>query len=87
MSDHLHFPEHRDVIWWSDGIEPLDGPTPDAYVCVDCAWQGTAAEGYDHHRDSGHAIRGRHYPAAWPNVAFSDADCNGRRIIRSTDAA
>jgi hypothetical protein len=32
----------------------LCGPEGHAYRCLDCAWTGTGAAAYDHHRDSRH---------------------------------
>ena len=85
MSDHLkHFPEAAgDAQLWGGGEPPSPPERPEVYICVDCrAFEGTAAEACDHHRETGHAVRGKAWPVMWDNAQFSDADRSGRRKDR-----
>lgn len=45
---------------------------PHPYRCVTCAWTGRGETALRHYRATGHAIRGKHWPAAWGNAQFSD---------------
>lgn len=41
------------------------------YVCTECRWRdrgGMLAAA--HHKATGHAVRGRDWPAAWPDAQF-----------------
>ena len=49
------------------------GSRPTSYVCADCAWTGSGVGGFDHHRETGHAIRIRNCPPDWPNCSFPPA--------------
>ena len=40
------------------------------YRCVDCTWRDRGATlAYAHQRATGHAVRGKNWPASWPNLA------------------
>lgn len=66
------FPEPR---WWngSPDVEPPQPSIP-AYVCTvkGCQWDGgKGARAYDHHKATGHAVRGVSWPDDWPDAQFS----------------
>lgn len=72
--------------WWNgapgevrgdERKQPGRGGFGHGYECVDCDWTGGQAS--MHHKLTGHAVRGRQWPAHWPNAQFADADANGRR--------
>ena len=56
--------------------ERADAPDPAAsgpghpYRCTACDWTGRGETGLRHYRATGHAIRGRDWPASWPDVQF-----------------
>lgn len=50
---------------------PNPGGHAQPYVCTGCKWTGRGETALRHYRDTGHAIRGRNWPAGWPNVQFS----------------
>jgi hypothetical protein len=56
------------------------GPIGPKFVCVDCAWTGGGIAAAVHHVESGHAVRGRHWPADLGNARFPDADADGRNV-------
>lgn len=42
------------------------------YVCTSCDWTGRGAAAYQHWRETRHAVRGKHWPAAWGFAIFSE---------------
>lgn len=58
------------IATWGDH-EPESCGTPLAYRCTACAWTGRGEAGLMHYRATGHAIRGRRWPASWPDAQFS----------------
>lgn len=42
-----------------------------AYRCTECDWHGRGETALRHFRAAGHAIRGRNWPANWPNAQFT----------------
>lgn len=51
--------------------DPNAGGPGVPYVCRSCAWRGRGAEALDHYRATGHRVRGRDWPADWPDAQFS----------------
>ena len=49
--------------------EPDEPAAVAVAVCTVCAWTGTSA--LVHHQQTGHAVRGASWPAAWDNARFS----------------
>ena len=45
--------------------------TPHPYVCTGCAWTGRGETALRHYRETGHAIRGKSWPAGWPDCQWS----------------
>ena len=41
------------------------------YVCTGCTWTGRGETALKHYRATGHAIRGKHWPAGWPDCQWS----------------
>jgi hypothetical protein len=55
--------------------DPNAGGHGQPYVCVDCAWTGRGGiKALEHHVNSGHAVRGRRWPASWPNAQFAGVE-------------
>lgn len=51
---------------------PHAGGSGIPYVCRGCAWTGRGGvKALEHHVNTGHAVRGKHWPASWPNAQFS----------------
>ena len=50
---------------------PNPGGHPHPYVCTVCAWHGRGGAACDHYRDTGHAIRGKHWPSTWPDAIWT----------------
>ncbi len=50
---------------------PSTGGHAHPYICTGCDWTGRGEAALRHYRDTGHAIRGKHWPAGWPNAQFS----------------
>ena len=44
---------------------------PHPYRCVTCDWTGRGETALRHYRATGHAIRGKHWPAGWPDCQWS----------------
>jgi hypothetical protein len=44
---------------------------PQPYVCTGCDWTGRGETALRHYREMGHAIRGKHWPAGWPDCQWS----------------
>jgi hypothetical protein len=44
---------------------------PQPYRCVSCDWTGRGETALRHYRATGHAIRGKHWPAGWPDCQWS----------------
>ena len=41
------------------------------YVCRECGWTARGGDkAYQHHVETGHAVRGRQWPADWPDAVF-----------------
>ena len=56
---------------WSrnDQAEPSGG-TGHVYICRDCTWRDRGgALAFAHQRATGHRVRGRDWPADWPDAA------------------
>jgi hypothetical protein len=52
--------------------DPAGGDKAVPYVCTACPWTGkggTAA--LEHHVITSHDVRGRYWPARWPNAVFT----------------
>jgi hypothetical protein len=62
------FPEP--VQWNGPDTRDMSGQ-PQPYRCTACAWTGRGETALRHYRATGHAIRGKHWPAGWPNAQFS----------------
>ena len=53
--------------------DPNDGPrSSPPYRCCGCAWTGRGAEALTHYRATGHALRGRSWPATWPDARWPE---------------
>lgn len=72
-----------DGTWWNGapGAEhdPDAGGAGVPYICRACAWTGRGAEAAHHARDTGHAVRGRDWPASWPDAVISVPARTARR--------
>lgn len=52
--------------------DPNDGGGGVPYICTVCAWTGRGGvSAAEHHVNTGHAVRGRRWPASWPNAIFT----------------
>ena len=59
---------------WERAEQPPDtnaGGYAHPYRCTACDWTGRGEAGLKHYRATGHAIRGRHWPASWGNCLWS----------------
>jgi len=88
MSDFRFFPTASGPLQcWDDTPDMPSVGTYEGepYICVDCSWQARgAAAAFDHHRDTGHALRGKYWAVQWRNLQFSDADASGRRAMKES---
>ncbi len=50
---------------------PTQQPAAPAYRCTGCDWTGRGETALRHYRETGHAIRGRNWPAPWPDCQWS----------------
>ena len=57
--------------WERNEQPPAPGGHPAPYVCTGCAWTGRGETALRHYRATGHAIRGKHWPAGWPDCQWS----------------
>lgn len=75
-----------DARQWTGDPEEQHDPNqgrPVPYVCTACAWTGQGGvTAYAHHQDTGHAVRGRRWPAAWPDAVFSCCERAAARRAR-----
>lgn len=63
--------------WREDDNDSWHGrSTP--FLCTQCEWTGGTRAAVDHHRETGHALRGKHWPTGMI-AQFSDAGSDGRR--------
>lgn len=71
----------RAVTSWEQRDEDYDGGGGHAipYTCVDCEFTGGTLSAVEHHRETGHAVRGVHWPTRMGNAQFNDAGPDGRR--------
>lgn len=70
--------------WDRDGDDPREPSTSIPYVCLDCEFTGGTMSAFDHHAETGHAVKGKHWPASMGAAHFSDAGPDGRRQQRKT---
>ena len=68
--------------FWGDQGDETKGGGSIPYICVDCEWTGGTLAAFDHHQDTGHAVRGKGWPHHMGNAKFSDAGPDGRRKER-----
>lgn len=54
------------------GDDPNEGGYGVSYACTACAWAGRGMKAYEHHKQTGHTVRGRNWPSAWGVAVFSD---------------
>jgi hypothetical protein len=66
------------------GDDIFGGGAPVPYVCVDCEWTGGTRSAMTHHKETGHAVRGKGWPTHMGNARFSDAGPDGRRKERNS---
>lgn len=61
--------------WQRHDTPPSGGGSGVPHVCIECDWTGRGGiKAYAHHRVTGHAVRGKHWPASWGNSVFSDKE-------------
>lgn len=61
---------------------PHAGGSGIPYICTQCSWTGRGGvSAAEHHVNTGHDVRGRRWPASWPNAVFTGAE---RRKDRRT---
>ncbi len=51
--------------------DPSEHQHAHPYRCTGCAWTGRGETALRHYRETGHAIRGRNWPATWPDCQWS----------------
>lgn len=72
-----------DATHWNGAPGPEHDPDAGSlqpYICTVCAWTGRGGvEAAEHHVNTGHAVRGRRWPASWPNAIFTGTE---RRKVR-----
>lgn len=48
---------------------------PVPYVCTRCDWTDKGGVlALEHHVNTGHDVRGRRWPASWPNAVFTGVE-------------
>jgi hypothetical protein len=57
--------------WERNERAPNPGGHAQPYVCTGCDWTGRGETALRHYRATGHAIRGKHWPAGWPDCQWS----------------
>lgn len=66
-----HLTDTEAIATWERADAPAPGGHAQPYRCTACDWTGRGETALRHYRETGHAIRGRDWPAGWPDCQWT----------------